>query len=237
LALFVRDASAEEQPFQVSLTAFGRQATARIDRFSDYFTLFELFVQNDYRFDEDHTPNVILDLGSNVGYSLLYFRLQYPAARLIGFEPDPYNFEQLKQQADLLENVKVFPIAASGGSGKISFFADPHRGQSSSSFRRRERQQEVHVEARTLDSLLNLAGSDVVDLLKFDIEGAEMDVFRTFTRWTTVHRFVGELHTDTGDWDLKDFTALFERTHEIELRELSPHRYMMVARQKVDHTG
>src|SRR5215469_16819459 len=33
----------------------------------------------------------IVDLGCNVGYTLLHFASLYPAARLIGVEPDPGN--------------------------------------------------------------------------------------------------------------------------------------------------
>src|SRR4051812_40591091 len=32
-------------------------------------------------------PVVILDIGSNIGASILYFRTQFPTARIIGFEP------------------------------------------------------------------------------------------------------------------------------------------------------
>jgi FkbM family methyltransferase len=40
---------------------------------------------------------IIVDCGSNIGMSILFFKRLYPKARIIGFEPDPYTFEILSE--------------------------------------------------------------------------------------------------------------------------------------------
>lgn len=42
-------------------------------------------------------PRTIVDLGSNIGLSILYFRLRFPRARIIGVEPNPLAFELLRR--------------------------------------------------------------------------------------------------------------------------------------------
>ncbi|MGZ5896264.1 MAG: hypothetical protein ACXWJ6_08450, partial [Xanthobacteraceae bacterium] len=49
----------------------------------------DAFYQGQLR--DGKTP-LIVDCGSNVGLSLLYFSLQYPHAKIIGVEPDAGNF-------------------------------------------------------------------------------------------------------------------------------------------------
>jgi len=61
----------------------------------------ELFVQDVYR--HDAMPNGrrvsrIVDVGSNVGYTLVYFGLRYPDAELMAFEPHPAHVEALSRE-------------------------------------------------------------------------------------------------------------------------------------------
>src|SRR3979490_75276 len=41
-------------------------------------------------------PKVILDIGSNIGTSILFFHQQYPSAKIYGFEPHPETFRILQ---------------------------------------------------------------------------------------------------------------------------------------------
>lgn len=50
------------------------------------------------------------------------------------------------------------------------------------------------VEACTLDEVIEKTGIETIDLVKFDIEGAECDVFQSFNGWGRVQVFVGEVH-------------------------------------------
>src|SRR6266487_3582389 len=49
----------------------------------------ETFKYNQYRFTADTSAPFILDCGSNIGVSVVYFKTLYPQAKIIAFEPSP----------------------------------------------------------------------------------------------------------------------------------------------------
>src|SRR5436309_1804523 len=53
----------------------------------------EIFINGSYLFHTDRSRPLILDCGSNIGMSILFFKKLYPEARIIGFEADPLTFE------------------------------------------------------------------------------------------------------------------------------------------------
>jgi hypothetical protein len=52
----------------------------------------EIFEEECYSFNASSSYPFIIDCGSNIGLSIIYFKRQYPNARIIGFEPDPMIF-------------------------------------------------------------------------------------------------------------------------------------------------
>lgn len=195
----------------------------------DYGLLHEVFVQEEYHVDLAGEPEVIVDLGSNIGVSILYFRLRYPRARIYGFEPDPENYQRLQQHAHSLKGVQLQNMAVWSSDGQVEFFTDSDWGSSSSIARRERRHSPTIAAAKTLDTILSELQVDQIDLLKFDIEGAEKDVFESFTGLEKVTELVGEVHLDIGDIDLQDFLRLFEETHVVCTHQLTPLRYLMTA--------
>jgi FkbM family methyltransferase len=63
--------------------------TAITDCFWYLHSLKEIFADETYKFRAKRERPVILDCGSNIGLSLIYFKRLYPAAIVTGFEPDP----------------------------------------------------------------------------------------------------------------------------------------------------
>src|SRR5690242_15479864 len=53
------------------------------------------FINRIYQFDAVRQNPLIIDGGSNIGMSILYFKRIYPDARIIGFEPDPDIYQLL----------------------------------------------------------------------------------------------------------------------------------------------
>ena len=64
---------------------------------SAYVGLKDIFVQRIYHFESRRANPLILDCGSNIGLSLLYFASTYPQSRIIAFEPDPTIFPCLQE--------------------------------------------------------------------------------------------------------------------------------------------
>src|ERR1017187_1001068 len=64
------------------------------------YLLDEIFVAGSYCFHADNSAPVILDCGSNIGMSILFFKRLYSNSRITGFEPDPQTFQMLQRNVE-----------------------------------------------------------------------------------------------------------------------------------------
>ena len=133
----------------------------------------EIFEQEIYRFSTKSDNPLIIDCGSNIGLSVIYFKNLYPGAHIIAFEPDETNFEilNLNIQNNGLTNIELHKSAVWITNGEISFEA--------------KESEASHISDNTSDfkvssiRLRNIIDSyQKVDFLKLDIEGAEYQVMR-----------------------------------------------------------
>jgi FkbM family methyltransferase len=134
----------------------------------------EIFIQASYFFKADTDRPLIIDCGSNIGMSLLFFKMLYPKARIIGFEPDPSTFETLRRNViqNRLSDVELHQVALTDREGSVELFRDESPDSSClrmSILRERHPGPSVTVPSRKLSGFI----SSEVDLIKIDIEGAE----------------------------------------------------------------
>jgi FkbM family methyltransferase len=126
-----------------------------------------------YRFEAARPDPLILDGGANIGLAVLYWKRLYPAARITAFEPDPAAYEALAWNCARwgLAGVELHQQAVWRAEETLSFWSEgadggrlpvgPENGGS-----------RISVPAVRLRDYLG----EPVDLLKLDIEGAEVDV-------------------------------------------------------------
>lgn len=164
----------------------------------------KIFLRQEYLPRNFPIPNEsvlnIIDAGANVGYATLWFRLQYPNARIIAIEPDPTNFAQLKRNCGNLPNVELIQGALWGQDGELALQFE-HRAKSLGSWGTRTVPPgsvtgTERIRALTLDTIMEHHGLVSIDYLKLDIEGAEKDVFECQTNaWLAKTRLiVAEFH-------------------------------------------
>lgn len=163
---------------------------------SDIAVLKEVFLLGEYKLDLKQEPGVIVDLGSNVGASVVYFALRYPDARIIAVEADPITADYLRSNTKSFKNISVLNYAIAGTDGVLDFYIYPQSRMSSSLTRRTPDQKIIQVPALTFKSLLIKEQVISVDLLKFDIEGAEVSAFSDKGSLSQVKVLVGEIHLD-----------------------------------------
>jgi len=179
----------------LQLRALGQRFSCTIDDYTQLLALREVFIDHEYSIDDGIAPATVLDLGSNIGASLMYFRLRYPQARLIGFEPDPLVFARLERNMAQFGAVEIVNAAVAGTGGKLTFFRYPRHSWASSLMPLWGiTSDQIAVPARTLDDVIDDLGLDSVDLLKIDIEGAEWDVLPNFRQIDKVRTVIGEVH-------------------------------------------
>jgi FkbM family methyltransferase len=131
-----------------------------------------IFDQQIYKFQARTDAPLIIDGGANVGLNVLYFKRLFPKSRVLAFEPDPDVFEVLTKNcaAFQLQDVDLIPKALWIQDTVVRFDrdgADAGRIMMDSDWL-----QAIEVHACRLRDYLN----QPVDLLKLDLEGAEVEV-------------------------------------------------------------
>lgn len=147
----------------------------------------EVFVDLDYYFDTPSPAPFIIDCGSNIGMATLFFKILYPGARVMAFEPGPDSFEMLQRNvtANHLPGVELHQAAVGDAEGSIDFFRATAPGSVTSSTRvQRTGGVKTTVKQVRLSSLIDRD----VDFLKMDIEGGEWAVMNDLVASGTLRR-------------------------------------------------
>jgi FkbM family methyltransferase len=126
---------------------------------------------------------VFLDIGANVGYFVLLAAQRVgPEGRVLCVEPNPSVASQLCQNVRQsgLSNVTVVRAACSDTVGPrvLHLSGNSNSGKSSLSGENVDGVGCLRVDCVTTDQLVEDHGLSRVDLVKIDVEGAELDVLR-----------------------------------------------------------
>jgi FkbM family methyltransferase len=140
-----------------------------------YMLYKDVFVNRIYHFESQRPNPRILDCGSNIGMSILYFKRVYPAARIIGFEPDPAILPYLTEniERNKVSDVQIVQAAVSGKEGTLTFYSDAKYGSALADHMPNPPAGWARYDVKTLPLKEYL--SEPVDFLKMNIEGAEWD--------------------------------------------------------------
>ncbi len=191
----------------------------------------EVFIKEQYKIDLDITPQTIVDIGSNVGLSVVYFVLKYPEASIYAFEPDPVTYKKLLRNVSGLTNVRTFNLAIGDTDGPVNFYVHPESSMSSSFTDRTHSKKPISVYSKKLDTFLYEQKITKVDLIKFDAEGAEYRIFSCFDKIERVVAFVGELHIDIVGVTEEQFMSYFGG-YTCQKIVISPARYLLKFKSK-----
>ena len=135
-----------------------------------------IFLGQAYHFITDKMDPFIIDCGSNIGVSVLYFKMIYPDSEILAFEPDREAYSCLETNVRLngLKSVEIVNKAISNKEGEIDFWFDQDNpgALKMSTIRERIPKQRQVVEATSLSKYIDRE----VDFVKMDVEGAELDI-------------------------------------------------------------
>ncbi len=181
---------------------------------SDWQTLDDIFVRREY--DTSFWPDlaaevdcaygaalasnrvpVIIDCGANIGFASIWFAIQYPRAVIFAIEPEPGNFAVLLKNTASFANIRPLRAAISD---RIATVALVNTSGEPWAWQTREC-ADSGITTVTIDGLLARVARAVPLIVKVDIEGAEVDLFRSATGWVArTPLIVFELHDWLGGW-------------------------------------
>lgn len=164
-----------------------------VDGLSFFYSYREIFERHIYEFAVDSQRPTIIDGGSNIGLSIIFFKQLFPNASIIGFEPDPKVFRVLEKNIHAMkfQNVRLINAALWTEDADIPFFSE---GADAGRLLHPvcDTKTRENVQSLRLSSFLD----QPVDLLKLDIEGAEVDVLRDVSgKLDNVQRLFVEFHS------------------------------------------
>lgn len=187
----------------------------------------EVFIRGEYSVDV-REPHTIVDAGANIGVASVYFCLRYPNARLYAVEPDPDICKTLGRNLAAFPQATVHQCALSDVDGTVDFHVHPTSSIASSLRSRAAGSHVISVPSRTLDTFRKEEGIDTIDLLKFDVEGAEDRLLRAIKDLRIVRCYVGEVHPDLMDTPIEDIKSLFG-DFNVTLEPIGSKRYVLRA--------
>ncbi len=152
--------------------------TVRINDWPNFRILAkDVFRKRIYHFEAQRPDPLILDCGANIGMATLFFKRQYPDARVISFEPDPAVFPLLAENVsrNALTNIQLVRAALARENGSLAFYSDGKYGSCLASTLGTSPAAGWAATEVPSTRLRPYLGQEV-DFLKMNIEGAEFDV-------------------------------------------------------------
>ncbi len=142
----------------------------------DMFTVNEVFCRRDYPVPPG--ARSVVDIGSNIGLSALFFLTRDESCRCWLYEPVPANVERLRANLRAFaDRFELREVAVAAADGRASFGVEDsgrYGGIGVATGR------SIDVECVAVNDVLEeaLDALPVVDLLKIDTEGSELEILR-----------------------------------------------------------
>ncbi len=152
--------------------------------------------------------DVIFDVGANIEtFSIPLAKATGPDGHIFSFEPNPTAQIRLRQNLTVnqLHNVTIVPTALGAGIDDKGLLYNPpgvNQGLSSLSLRS-EQDVAVHCNVDTIDNFFSTHQLTKVDVIKIDVEGAELTVLEGGAR--TINRFFPYIYVEVSTSNLARF--------------------------------
>ena len=183
----------------------------------------------------------IFDVGANIGMFTLFAQQRWPGTKVLAFEPIPTTYEALRANVERYgPNALALNCGLSDRSGSATFTFYPRVSASSGMYADaaedeqivraymanqderltafadelmsgRFEKQSFDCQLKTVSEVIAEHGVERIDLLKLDVEKAELDVLRGIREedWPKIKQVVAEVHDIDGR--LEEFSGLLKR--------------------------
>lgn len=172
----------------------------------------------------------VLDIGANIGRFAYTLKKFFPHLSIYSFEPNKEIFPVLKKNLSHFRNLKVYNFALGQKRGYRRFYFSPNASSEGSFYRenaiqtynRRDiKKSTVEVIKLTWDTLDKLGIPSKFDLVKIDVEGAELEVLESIKNLNFKYLIVEVSVTRGGAGNLKNITNLIKKQWGVKPKLLS----------------
>tara|TARA_B100001093_G_scaffold505937_1_gene564059 strand:+ start:754 stop:1533 length:780 start_codon:yes stop_codon:yes gene_type:complete len=167
-------------------------------------------------------PNILFDIGANVGQTCTEMHLNFPNAVIHSFEPIKETFVSLVNNTSSLPNISCHNCAMGSKSGNKSIKYTPHSVINSLKTGVHSKDPdaiEARINIKTVDEFCEDYGIDKIDLLKTDTEGYDLEVLKgssTMLKANKISAVLSEITFDekntlqTQFGELNDYLSSFD---------------------------
>jgi len=150
---------------------------------------------------------VVFDVGANIGQSIERYRALWPDARIHSFEPNPAAFATLSDKYRDMHDVALHPVALADTRGESPFHVtripemssllEPEGWLRAMSPGGKYDFSTIRIPVDTLDHFCSERGIAHIDILKIDVQGAELKVLHGGSRMLSEGR-IGMLYLEAN---------------------------------------
>ena len=180
----------------------------RSDYDTDLIVVKEIWDENVYEVNDGHfnKGGVVIDIGANIGSFSIYSA--HKGATVYAVEPEPHNLEALKTNVsinNMQDVIHILPYGISNykGTAVINDMGGGSTIKDDGIFG-------AEIEIMTLDNLFSLYNIEEVDILKIDVEGAELEIINGAAKET-----LNKCKYITMEFDIRSGNKLGEMTQKL----------------------
>lgn len=143
----------------------------------------QIFLNGEYQFKlNGFSAKRIIDAGANAGFSPIYFAKRFPDATIVAIEPETSNFTLLEKNIKNYPQIKAIKGGLWANTCSLEIVS---LNAEKTGFEVREARipGPDSVKGYSINDIMESFGWDSVDLIKIDIEGAEIEVLSQNNAW------------------------------------------------------
>jgi FkbM family methyltransferase len=146
----------------------------------------------------------IIDIGTNIGWTLLNLNKLSKTGKVIGFEPDPYNRNVCLKNIRLNDDadINVLPYALGDTEAIYNMEVRNPFNRGGNRITSKIGNDTINVDVKLMDNVRELKELNHIDLVKIDVEGYELKVLKGGEQ--LLRKFKPILFIELHDDNLKD---------------------------------
>lgn len=146
----------------------------------------------------------VIDIGTNIGWVALNLAKLSQGGHVVGFEPDPFNYQVCKNNIDRnrLANLIILPYGLGETPGQVNMEVRTPDNRGGNRVAPKDSSGAIAVQIKRLDDVREVSSLPTIHLMKLDVEGYELKVLRGALNLLKKHKPI--LFIEVDDDNLKD---------------------------------